>query len=460
MNAFWQLTAPARATAVIEAASGRAISYGQLAGDADQVADSLGRSAGKGLVFLFCRNDYATLAAYLGCVRAGQAIALLPAGGVRHAEAWLEAYRPEWVLAPAGLGPFTGYSATAVPAGLPAWRRLPVDPAGSLHADLALLLTTSGSTGSPKMVRLSSANLSANAAAIATYLGLTPAECAPTTLPLSYSYGLSVVHSHLAAGATLLLGEFPVVQRESWACLARHGATSFAGVPLLYQTLRRLRFDPRTQPALRTYTQAGGRLEGDTQRWFLDAAASARFFVMYGQTEATARISYVPPERLREKPDSIGRAIPGGELSLDPANGEILYRGPNVMLGYAQNRADLALGDTQHGQLRTGDLGAVDAEGFYAITGRLKRFLKIAGLRVGLDELERHLEVELDGPVACSGVDEALQVHTEATLPAARIHALLQEKFGLPPSLVGVHTGRPLARLATGKIDYAALIHA
>lgn len=463
MTPFWQLAAAPHDLAVIEAATGRSLTYAELAAEADAQAAGWQLAKSRALIFIFCRNDLASLAAYLGGLRAGQAVALLPTGAAAHAAPLLAAYAPERLLAPAGLGPFSGYTAGPVtPGGLTAWRPVRPTSAGEVPADVALLLSTSGTTGSPKMVRLSAGNLQANADSIRQYLGLTPAERAPTTLPLSYSYGLSVVHSHLAAGAALVLGEFPVVQKETWTALARHGATSFAGVPLLYQLLRRLRFDPHAHPALRTCTQAGGRLDADTKRWFLDAThgTAARFFVMYGQTEATARISYVPPENLREHLDSIGRAIPGGELTLDPATRELIYRGPNVMLGYARSRADLAAGDTQHGTLRTGDLGRVDANGFFYVDGRLTRFLKLAGLRVSLDELERHLEAKLGSPVACGGADEALLVHTEAAAPAGQIQTLLQETFGLAPSLVTVRAGAPLARLASGKIDYAALSHA
>lgn len=458
MKPFWTALADrGDAPAVIEAADGRTTSYAQLAAEADARAAALGLTS-RGLVFLFARNDRATLATYLGALRAGHVVALLPAGPA--ADALVAAYAPDRICAPADAPAFAGYTPRAI-SDLACWQ--PATPATPppLHPDLALLLSTSGSTGSPKLVRLSAASLVANAESIGDYLALGPAERAPTTLPLSYSYGLSVVHSHLAAGAALVLGDFPVVQRETWDALTRHAATSFAGVPLSYQLLRRLRFDPRRHPSLRTYTQAGGRLDEETKRWLLDAAtaAGARCFVMYGQTEATARISYVPPELLPVKLDSIGRAIPGGELTLDPANGEILYRGPNVMLGYAQARADLALGDVQHGLLRTGDLGRVDADGCFTVTGRLKRFLKLAGVRVSLDELERGLEQALGGAVACGGGDEALQVRTELDLPVARIHAVLQERFGIAPALAQVRAGVALARLPSGKIDYAALGH-
>ncbi len=448
---FWQLDQPSDATAVIDARSGQAVSYGALRALADGCAQKW-KLPRRTLVFVFAQNDLDSLAAYLAGLRAGHPVALLSA--TAPTDSLLAAYAPERVV---GTGPFAGYTAIADRL----WRRDEPRETPAPHAGLALLLSTSGSTGSPKMVRLSGVNLQANATAIGSYLGLAATERAPTTLPLSYSFGLSVVNSHLAVGATVVLGEFPVVQQDTWLQLARHGATSFAGVPLLYQIRRRMRYDPRTAPGVRTYTQAGGRLDAETKLWFLDQAeaAGARFFAMYGQTEATARISFVPPAQLRAKSDSIGRPIPGGELSVDPAGGELVFRGPGVMLGYAESPADLSLGDVQRGVLRTGDLGHVDANGFFYVTGRLKRFLKLAGLRVSLDELERRLEIAFACPVACGGQDEALRVQLEAAVPGAQVFALLREKFGIAPSLATVHPNARIARLPTGKIDYAALAH-
>jgi long-chain acyl-CoA synthetase len=453
MSNFWELASESRHPAVVEVGSGQALTYDELARAADAQVNQLELREPRQLVFIFARNDLASLTAYLGCLRRGHVAALLPVG--RPGEALLTSYLPDRLIAPPDAPSVPGYE----PIAPGKWRRLGRSAGSPPHEDLALLLSTSGSTGSPKMVRLSRANLQANAVAIAGYLGLTPNERAPTTLPLSYSYGLSVVHSHLAAGATLLLGDFPVVQASTWQILAEHGATSFAGVPLVYQMLRRLRFEPRSVPTLRTFTQAGGRLDSETKAWFLERATSggARFFVMYGQTEATARISFVPPERLPEKLDSIGRTIPGGELSVDPDGGELIYRGPNVMLGYASSREELALADTQRGVLRTGDLGRVDPDGFFYVEGRLKRFLKLAGLRISLDEIERHLERSLDCAVACGGQDESLVIQLEKAVTVTRVHAMLQQDFGLAPSLVQVRSGAPIARLATGKIDYAAL---
>jgi len=224
-----------------------------------------------------------------------------------------------------------------------------------------LLLTTSGSTGSPKLVRLSAKNLQSNAAAIAEYLGLTREERAITVLPMNYTYGLSVINSHLHSGARILLTNAPVIQKPFWEFFHLQEATSLVGVPYTYAMYHRMGLFKMELPSLRYMTQAGGKLPAAMVKEFAQWARTRgiRFFVMYGQTEATARMSYLPPDRVIEKTASVGVAIPGGRFSILDANnreitqsgvdGELVYRGPNVSLGYAESRADLEKEDENNG---------------------------------------------------------------------------------------------------------------
>jgi len=253
---------------------------------------------------------------------------------------------------------------------------------------------------------------------------------------MHYSYGLSVLNSHFLVGATVLLNAQPVTVRRFWEMLRRCAATSFAGVPTFYNMLRQLRFEHMPLPAsLRTLTQAGGSLSPEIARWLAELALSRsqKLFLMYGQTEATARIAYVPPERLLDKIGSIGIAIPGGELELMDENntpvttagaiGELCYRGPNVMLGYATVVADLACPDTQNSYLRTGDLAWRDEEGYYFMAGRLHRFIKLFGNRIALDEIEAQLSAA-GHDVAVTGRDDLLVIALRGTqtflLPRSR----------------------------------------
>ena len=335
-----------------------------------------------------------------------------------------------------------------------------------VHSDLAVLLPTSGSTGSPKLVRLTVSNLDSNAQSIAEYLALNPEERAIASLPLHYSYGLSVLNSHFAAGGSVVLTPHSFLRREFWGVVDARACTSFAGVPYMYETLHRLRFDPATHPTLRTLTQAGGGLAPDLTLQMLELAerAGRRFFVMYGQTEATARISFVPPARLRGKIGSIGIPIPDGRLSLAPAEDageamELVYEGPNVMMGYAESPADLGLGDRQGGRLRTGDLGRTDEDGYFFLTGRLRRFAKLFGRRVGLEDVEREVEAEFPVRAAATDGGDRMILHVEpiGAVDAAKIAGHVSRRLGVPPAAVVVRTLATLPRTVAGKKDYRAL---
>lgn len=291
-------------------------------------------------------------------------------------------------------------------------------PEYELHDDLALLLTTSGSTGSPKFVRQSYANIKANTESIIEYLRLDESERPITTLPMNYTYGLSIINTHLAVGATLLLTDKTLMQKEFWQFFRDQGATSFGGVPYTYEMLDKLKFYRMKLPSLRMMTQAGGKLTPELHEKFAKYAEDSgkKFVVMYGQCEATARMGYLPPDMAVDKKGSMGIAIPGGrfklidvdgnEISKPHTTGELVYEGANVTLGYAECADDLKKGDERGGVLVTGDMAQFDEDGYYYIVGRKKRFLKIYGNRVNLDEMDRLIKGRFEIEVACAGVDD------------------------------------------------------
>ena len=338
-----------------------------------------------------------------------------------------------------------------------------------LHPDLALLMSTSGSTGSPKLVRLSAANLLANATSIVEFQRLTDADRAVTTLPLHYSFGLSVLHSHLVAGAGVVVTDRSVVEPEVAAALRDHGITNVAGVPHTYELLEQAGPERLRVDTLRFLAQAGGRMEPDRVAAWANRAHEwgAEWFTMYGQTEATARMSYVPPNLVRDHPGTIGIAIPGGHFSLEPLDessameaggvGEIVYRGPNVMLGYATDVDDLARG-AEVDALHTGDLGRIDpATGLLEVVGRRSRRIKPFGLRLDLDDLERRLALAgFEARVA--GDDEVVAVAgTNGTTGGPALARAVTEITALPESRVLVTSGPPPIN-ANGKVDYAGLL--
>ncbi|MGH7515126.1 MAG: AMP-binding protein [Gemmatimonadales bacterium] len=449
------LTAPAQ---------GAQLTYAELGARVDEVAERLRRAVGeRQLVFLAPAPDVQAVLLYLGCLRAGLPVCLAepqPDPLARVAQA----YRPALLLAPDTLATPEGWirGASPVPGYVAALAARATDL--PLHPELAVLLTTSGSTGSPKLVRLTARNLESNATRIAEYLGLGVSERAVQSLPMHYSYGLSVLNSHLVAGGTVVLTPHSFIRPEFWRDVDEQRATSFAGVPYMYETLHRLRFEPGRHPTLRTLTQAGGALRRDLIAHFHAHATQvgARLVVMYGQTEATARISYVPPERLGEKIGTIGVPIPGGRLRLEPLdwndNGaaELVYEGDNVMMGYAETRADLALGDVLRGVLRTGDLGTVDNEGYFTVVGRLKRFAKLFGRRVSLEDVERELESTFPVRAIATETGEGLRVSVavDGTVRDEALVAHLARFLAVPPSAIAVRRVAELPLTATGKKDY------
>ena len=513
---------PDRVAVIVD--GGPTLTYGAL----DRaVASTAERLVARQLVFLVGDNDLPTLLTYLACLRVG-AVPLLLGAGLQASQlaGLVAAYDPDQLVVPRAMLQALGLADSENPGSLEklensagttatgtatageghsegdyVWFERRVGPTDNplatatqsilatrsilttrsmfpgaasavadLHPDLGLLLTTSGSTGSPKLVRLTQSNVVSNARSIANYLGLGPSDRAITSLPLNYSFGLSIVNSHLVAGGSLVLTRRSLMDPQFWALMSHHAVTSLSGVPYSFDILLKLRLARLKMPAVRTLTQAGGRLDPTklAQVQSVCEEKGWRFFPMYGQTEATARIAYLAPEDVARKLGSIGRAIPDGELWLEDAQGlritapdtagELIYSGPNVSLGYAESRADLALGDVNQGRLRTGDIARFDADGYFYIEGRLRRFLKVFGVRVALDAVEARIAA-LGYTGVAHGRDDQLELHLEGL--AADAAEPLRQDFavwlGLHPSALRVQVWADLPRLSSGKVNYSCL---
>lgn len=339
-----------------------------------------------------------------------------------------------------------------------------------LGEDLALLLTTSGSTGSPKLVRQSYQNIQSNAEAIVEYLELDSTERPVSTLPMNYTYGLSIINSHTQVGATILLTDKTVMMKAFWDFMKGEKATSFGGVPFTFEMLKKVRFFRMDLPELRYMTQAGGKLSPELHKEFAEwtAARGKKFIVMYGQTEATARMAYLPAEKSIEKYGSMGIAIPGGRFLLIDVDGneiteaetvgELVYEGANVTLGYAECQEDLVKGDERGGRLITGDMAKHDADGFYYIVGRKKRFLKIFGNRVNLDEIDRLIKTryeEID--CASTGVDDKMKTYITDETKIDEIRRYLSNTTHLSESAFEVVYLSEIPKNEAGKTLYKDL---
>jgi len=338
----------------------------------------------------------------------------------------------------------------------------------SLHPDLAMLLTTSGSTGSSKFVRISYENMEVNAASIAEYLSIDENERPITTLPMSYSYGLSVINSHILKGACILLTSKSMLEKDFWTFLKSQKASSLSGVPYTFEILKKLKFSQMNLPSLKTITQAGGKMNTEFNKEISEFCHNSgrQFYVMYGQTEATARMSYLPPQYALTKLGSIGIAIPDGEFFLiddkgsiikeDGIIGELVYKGKNVSMGYTNCIDDLVKEDENQGVLFTGDLAKRDSENFYFIVGRKGRFIKIFGNRVNLDETESLLH-NIISECACTGQDDHLIVYITDKSRLEEIKNFIAMKTGINQLAISVRHCKEIPKNSVGKTSYSKL---
>ncbi|MBD1912654.1 MULTISPECIES: AMP-binding protein [unclassified Leptolyngbya] len=406
-------------------------------------------SSGRGVALIECENSLNSVIAYLSALRAG-CPALLVASNQPEVNQKLQAQ-------------FSVLYCIDTTADTVTTHKTETDI--QVHPDLAVILSTSGSTGTAKSIRLSHKALEANARSIIEYLSINSEDRAPTTLPMYYSYGLSVINSHLLAGATLVLTQKSVAEPEFWELFDQHHCTSFAGVPHSYALIEKSGVKTAERKTLRYATQAGGRLEPSRVKALTEQSQKEgwQFFVMYGQTEATARMAYLPPDRALENPNCIGIPIPGGKFRLiddqgveiegPDETGELVYTGDNVMMGYALSAEDLSRGYDLT-ELQTGDLARRTRDGLYYIVGRKKRFVKLYGLRISLDEVDGWL-LDQGYSAVSTGRNDTLWILTTAAMQAVTIRDSVADWLGLPAATIHVGVVETIPRKANGKIDFS-----
>lgn len=447
---------------------GNSLSYIELQQANDELAQVVG---GRCLVFSLCSNTLGSVMGYTAFVNNNIVPVLLNT----HLEQTLlkklmDLYCPAFVWLPNEmLGQYDHLSKVYSAYGY-SLLKTAYNKNYPLYSQLGLLLTTSGSTGNPKFVRQSYNNILVNAQQIVEYLHLNQDERPVTTLPMNYTYGCSIINSHLLVGATILLTDKSIMLKDFWQFMKENRATSFGGVPYTYEMLNKLRFFRMELPYLKTMTQSGGKLALELHKKFAEYAQAnnKQFVVMYGSCEATSRMGYLPCEKALEKCGSFGQAIPGGRFYLVDENniiikehniiGELVYEGSNVTLGYAENSYDLAKGDEFRGVLYTGDMAKRDEDGYYYIVGRKKRFLKLYGNRVNLDDIEQMIKARF-GYLDCAsaGVDDHMYIFVTNDKLIDTVKKYVAEFTKINTAAFNVVCLDKIPKNETGKILYKEL---
>ena len=471
LKMFLNIEKPDRKKIAVKDDSGYSLTYEELCHTVEELASlHIPRS----IVFCLCSNCAGSLAGYLAFENNGQVPLLLSSKLDESLRLNLEQiYQPGYYWIPEQKAEEIKGGQTEVEQVYAAYGYVLLKTAYKpypLHEKLSMLLTTSGSTGSPKLVRHKYGNLEANAENVAKAFSWTGDEVGICDLPMNYTMGLNVINSHLFAGATVLMVKANLMDPDFWKFIKEERGTSFCGVPFSYEIMRRIGFDRMDLPDLYTLAEGGGRLTDKMFRWIASYAEKngKRFCATFGTSETSARMSFLDPKLAIEKTGSIGKAIPNGELFLidesadedGTVTGELGYRGPNVTMGYALCREDLAKGDEFCGEYHTGDIAKRDADGFYYIVGRKGRFLKLFGLRVSLDETERILKMHYPGTdFVCTGDDKQMRIFTTKEELKDQIIPFISGKTNLHNSAFRVILLDEIPYNEYGKVRFEELEH-
>ena len=444
--------------------NGDELTYADISLLSQQISTNIPKRA---LCFLLVENNIGGIAWTMGMLESSKLVPLIlnvKTEGSLYQQL-LDTYKPSYICAPNNVtqqGEFIdsqfGYQLRKVS-----------DNHCVLHPELSHLLPTSGSTGSPKLVRHKYENIEAAGLNISTFFELKETDRPLMVLPLYYTMGLSMVFSHLRVGATILITGLSMTDINFWKFFKEQQATSFTGVPYSFQILNLMRFFRMDLPHLELLTQGGGKMPTDLNIKFAEYCRDKgkRWIATYGQSECTARMAYLPAKWALDKVGSIGIAVPNGELSLIDTSGnliltphtegEMCYRGKNVTMGYAREQADLALGDERNGYIRTGDLAYFDEDGCYYIVGRMGRFLKLFGMRVGLDECEQIVQTECGIECACVGTDEKMIVYITNADKQNEVKDILVQKTHIVATSFEIRIIDEIPKNEAGKKLYSKL---
>ena len=419
------------------------------------------------VVFLLCENSFEFLAIYVGLIRKKIATFLLGSNiNDDYLNNLIKLYQPQFIIKPITIKFENSFEEEKIISQKYHILKTEFD-FYSIKRDLALLLSTSGSTGSPRFVKISYVNIFDNTKRISDFLKISSKDTAITTLQPNYVYGLSIINSHLIKGAKLVMCKYSLVEKKFWELLKKTKVTNFGGVPYTYDLLDKLKFEKMNLPNLKYITQAGGKLSLNLLEKFISICKKKRLkmIIMYGQTEASGRISFLDWKFIEKKRGSIGNPIKGGKFFLynnkkkmidnNIKSGELVYEGKNVMLGYATNRKDLNK-DHSEKKLFTGDIARKDDDGFYFIEGRNTRFIKITGHRFNLEELQNELEKNKIFCV-CTGSEDNLKIFLKKKFSHKKLSEFILKRFNIKKINYLIYENVAIPRNENGKILYNKL---
>ena len=402
------------------------------------------------LVVLICNNSADSIIAYTTLLRFNFLVILLDSSFDKsYIISVIKKFKPQYVFHPKSFFQKEFMSFSSILISLKSYDILKTNYKGfAYNKKNYLLLTTSGSTHNPKLVRLSAENLKNNSDSIINYLDIKKNYVAITTMPMGYSYGLSIINTHLEAGAKIVLNKNSVFEKSFWNKIDKYSVNSLNGVPQFYDILKRLNFHKFNLKSFKYFTQAGGKIDKYILRYLnnLSKKNSIKLFIMYGQTEASPRMSYLRIDKDNQsKINSIGKGLRNSKIKLMDDKGkiitqtnkvgELIYYGKNVCLGYANYRNDLKKGDVNKGILLTGDLAYVDKEKYYYLVGRKNRISKIFGIRINLEDIEKKL-LQLGIKIRCETDDKLLFISSKAVKDENKIKEVIQKNYKINTNFI------------------------
>lgn len=439
---------------------GRQISYGDLGGGAERLKAIL---PSRSLIFILCDNSIETISFYYKVMYL-RAVPLLLSAKIddKKLEALIEIYKPGFIWRE-GEGKLQTEICVFEDGKYRLWKI--EESKVKLHDELALLLMTSGSTGNSRIVRLSYRNLEASMEAALGIFPINQDDRCITTLPMNFTYGLSILHMHWYVGATVLATNHGIFDAKFWEFFEGGRATNFAGVTYTYKMLKASGFLKRKYPYLRFVSQGGDKMPQDLLELFVETMTDVDFYVLYGQTEGTVFVCGHNCKNINDVStfQSVGKPLSNWKAEIRNEDssgfGEVFILGDTVSMGYADKEADLALGNVNRGVLDTGDIGRIDEEGNVYIKGRKSRFLKLMGMRINLDDVEKFVKRTYPYiDCACTGNDDNLILYHTSTHPdIQQLQSDIAKFIQLNEKLISVKRIIEIPKTPTGKINYGTL---